>query len=231
MELENSIYLLLLLSSLSIPLVVTVCIQDYVKNWKSFIGSTLIVALIFLVWDAIFTRMGIWGFDYRYCLGLKILNMPLEEWLFFLVIPFCSLFIHFSIDSAYPSFRLSRNVTLLFSLLMLVMVSVVLILNFTRLYTLVNGLLFIFSLSVGLLFYLELLQRFLRSFLLILIPFFIVNGVLTGMATDSPVVFYNGNEILGIRIITIPIEDVFYAFTMLFANLMIFERLRITERE
>jgi lycopene cyclase domain-containing protein len=59
-----------------------------------------------------------------------------------------------------------------------------------------------------------------------LIPFLIVNGILTGLFLEEPVVSYNKNEILGIRILTIPIEDVGYAFSMLFSNLMIFEYLK-----
>jgi lycopene cyclase domain-containing protein len=70
------------------------------------------------------------------------------------------------------------------------------------------------------------LQKFYFSYLIILIPFLIVNGILTGAFTPSPVVWYNDSENLGLRIITIPIEDLGYAFTMLFGNLMIFESLK-----
>jgi lycopene cyclase domain-containing protein len=50
-----------------------------------------------------------------------------------------------------------------------------------------------------------------------------VNGILTGLITEIPVVWYDNAENIGTRLITIPVEDVGYAFTMLFGNLMIFD--------
>jgi lycopene cyclase domain-containing protein len=79
------------------------------------------------------------------------------------------------------------------------------------------------ALVIGFIFHQKLLQRFLLSFLIILIPFFIVNGILTGLITESPIVKYNDLENLGVRVFTIPVEDIGYAFSMLFGNLMIFE--------
>jgi lycopene cyclase domain-containing protein len=58
-----------------------------------------------------------------------------------------------------------------------------------------------------------------------LIPFFIVNGILTGMATPSPVVIYNSQNIIGLRIITIPIEDSIYALTCLLIPITVMEAL------
>jgi len=51
--------------------------------------------------------------------------------------------------------------------------------------------------------------------LVCLLPFLIVNGLLTGSATTLPVVWYNPAEFSGWRIITIPVEDLFYNFDLL----------------
>jgi lycopene cyclase domain-containing protein len=59
-----------------------------------------------------------------------------------------------------------------------------------------------------------------------LIPFLIVNGVLTGALTPKPVVFYNSDEIIGFRLITIPIEDTIYALTCLLIPITVLEYLR-----
>jgi lycopene cyclase domain-containing protein len=58
-----------------------------------------------------------------------------------------------------------------------------------------------------------------------LIPFLLVNGVLTGAVTPEPVVGYNANEIIGLRIYTIPIEDTIYAFTCLLIPITVMEYL------
>jgi lycopene cyclase domain-containing protein len=58
-----------------------------------------------------------------------------------------------------------------------------------------------------------------------LIPFFIVNGVLTGSWIDNQVVWYNDAENLGIRMGTIPVEDSIYAYSMILMNLYYFEYL------
>ena len=53
-----------------------------------------------------------------------------------------------------------------------------------------------------------------RTFLVSLIPFIIVNGVLTG-SFNSSIVLYNSDEIINFRILNIPIEDFFYCFSMI----------------
>ncbi len=47
--------------------------------------------VIFAVWDLIATAQGHWTFSTRYTLGPRLAGLPLEEWLFFLVIPLCGL--------------------------------------------------------------------------------------------------------------------------------------------
>jgi lycopene cyclase domain-containing protein len=56
-----------------------------------------------------------------------------------------------------------------------------------------------------------------------LIPFFIVNGILTGSFIENEVVWYNNSENLGIRLFTIPIEDTIYALSLILTNLALTE--------
>ena len=48
-----------------------------------------------------------------------------------------------------------------------------------------------------------------------------MNGILTGTGISEPVVWYNNAENMGIRIGTIPVEDIGYAFSMLFTNILL----------
>ena len=61
---------------------------------------------------------------------------------------------------------------------------------------------------------------FLAAFLIIIVPFLLVNGFLTAL----PVVEYNDTEILNIRIYTIPVEDVFYGMLLSLMNISIYEK-------
>ena len=60
----------------------------------------------------------------------------------------------------------------------------------------------------------------------ILIPFLIVNGILTGSFIKDEVVWYDDLENLGLRIFTIPIEDAFYGMLLLILSISIYEYLR-----
>ena len=220
------LYLYLLIASVSGPIFLTIFFPDVIKNWGKFILSTTLIAAVFLVWDAIFTANGVWGFNDDYILGFSFFGMPIEEWLFFLVIPFCSIYLHFAIDRHFPNLKLGKNLTIYLTIILLVLLSIVLFMNLSKAYTAVNYSFLLLTMILGLIFHIKLLQQFYLTLIVILIPFLIVNGILTGVITEEPVVWYNDAENLGIRIITIPIEDIGYAFTMLFGNLMIFETLR-----
>ncbi|MDG1805546.1 lycopene cyclase domain-containing protein [Flavicella sp.] len=219
------LYFYLLVGSLSVPLLFSVFVIDFVKKLKNFLISTSIVALVFLVWDVIFTENGVWGFEEKYCLGIHILKMPIEEWLFFFIIPFCSLFTHFAFFYKFPKVKLPRNFTRLFTVGLKLLCLYLVFSNAHKAYTSVNYSFLFVVLAIGLFFNIELLQKFYISFLIILVPFFLVNGALTGMFTNIPVVWYDNTENLGIRLISIPIEDIGYAFSMLFGNLFLFEKL------
>ena len=65
------------------------------------------------------------------------------------------------------------------------------------------------------------------SFLVMLIPFVIVNGFLTGSFAGNEVVWYNNAENSSLRLLTIPVEDFGYGFGMLFLVVWIKKRLEI----
>ena len=67
------------------------------------------------------------------------------------------------------------------------------------------------------------LSKIFITFLFILIPFFLVNGILTGSFIEQPIVWYNDMENMGVRIGSIPVEDLFYAFSMLLTVIFLME--------
>lgn len=222
------LYLILNLGSLSVPLFYSIFEKKFhfIQYFKQAVISIALVAIPFLIWDAIFTSKGIWGFNSDYYLGLKIFKMPIEEWLFFFCIPYACLFTHEVLKYLFPKYKLSKSITVILSFLIIAVIFLLLIFNFGKWYTTVNFCCFLALMLYSVTYHLKTLQEYYPSFLIILIPFLIVNGILTGSLIDEPVVWYNNAENLGIRIFTIPIEDVFYAFTMLFSSQLIFNYLK-----
>jgi lycopene cyclase domain-containing protein len=62
------------------------------RNSKALIFTLSILIIIFGSWDVFATWRGHWYFDPRSICGFKIINLPIEEWLFFAIIPFCCIF-------------------------------------------------------------------------------------------------------------------------------------------
>ena len=218
------LYLLLNVGAVSIPLAFSFHKRmRFIQYWPSVLSSLTIVACVFLIWDAWFTKYQVWGFNSDYHLPFLLLGMPLEEWLFFFCIPYASIFIHYALIYYFPHLILSERLTHILSIGGIVMALGIALLNTDKMYTCVNYLLLFVILSIGLLRGIKHLQRFYIAFLMILVPFFFVNGVLTGLGLEKPVVWYNHEEHLGIRLLTIPIEDTGYAFSMLFANILLIE--------
>lgn len=195
----------------------------WIKHFKHIIISMIIVAVLYLVWDIYFTKNGIWGFNLDYCLGITFFGMPLEEYLFFICIPYASLFIHYSLQYFSPKVLLPLPFTRALTIVLLIGALVMSVVFYEKAYTVVNFSILLLSLIAALRFNIDVMRRFYISFIFILIPFIIVNGILTGSWIDEPVVWYNNAENLHIRVLTIPVEDFAYAMSMLLLNLLLIE--------
>ncbi len=221
------LYLLLNLGSLSIPFLFSFHPKlKFYKHWKSLGIGILISMLIFIPWDVFFTINSIWGFNSSYYLNTKIFSLPIEEWLFFICIPYACVFTHYSLLYYFPNLQLTIGKTKLISYLLILGFLIISIYNYDKWYTFVN-----FSLATILTLlvvnkYPKILQSYLITFLVMLIPFFIVNGILTGSFIENEVVWYNNSENLNIRLFTIPIEDSVYAFTLILLNLFVMESVK-----
>jgi lycopene cyclase domain-containing protein len=221
-----SLYLILNIASFFIPFLYSFENKmKYIKRWKAVFSAIIITAIFFIIWDIIFTKIGAWSFNPRYHSGIQFFDLPIEEWLFFICIPYSSIFIHFAFHYFCPTISLSeKTVRRIYGILMLVLLPT-LVLNYDKWYTAVNYSILILILTYTVFKVPQILNSFFITFLIILIPFFLVNGILTGSFIDEPVVSYNNNENLGIRLGTIPIEDIGYAFTMILMSLILIKKI------
>jgi len=59
---------------------------------KALVSTLTLIVLIFGSWDVFATLRGHWSFAPAKVWGIRVVNLPLEEVLFFAVIPFCCIF-------------------------------------------------------------------------------------------------------------------------------------------
>ena len=147
--------------------------------------------------------------------------------MFFLLIPYASNFIHYSLEYFFPKLELSKKVTQGISIILFAVSLGVFTWNLDKIYTASSFGLFALLMLFQMLFQWKYARRFYISFIVIYIPFFFVNSALTGSYSDKPVVFYDDAENLGIRVGTMPLEDSFYCFSMLYGSVLLFEYFRI----
>ena len=227
---EQYTYLLINFFSLLVPFILSFESRiGYYKKWKYLFPAMTVTAVFFIVWDSIFTANGVWGFNPKFVTGRSVFNLPVEEILFFFSIPYSSIF-------AYEALKLLRIadfgfwISRVISFVLLAICVLGVILFHDKAYT------FYTCLFLGILLLLQLvwfkgeyMSRFYSAYLVILIPFTIVNGLLTGSWIGEPVVWYNNDENMAIRFLTIPVEDVFYGMLMLLLSVSIYEIIKEKE--
>ena len=85
-------YLLVLAGCLvgTAPLEVVLHTRVYAR-WRRLLLTLLPVFVVFTAWDVLAIRAGHWSYDADQTTGAHVGVVPLEELLFFLVIPTCSI--------------------------------------------------------------------------------------------------------------------------------------------
>lgn len=198
----------------------------FIGYWKPLLISVICVAIPFIIWDEAFTQLAVWGFNPRYLFKIYLGNLPLEEVLFFLVVPYCCLFVHEVLIAYFPKVNL-KGTSNTFGLIFLVLSAILALLNPTNFYTVSACALSAVYTAIAMIRKFKWFPSFVFTYLVCLIPFLIVNGILTGSVTDEPIVWYSEKHIIGFRILTIPFEDLFFNYSLLFPIIWIFEKLKV----
>ncbi len=194
----------------------------FYKTWRCLLPSILLAGGAYIIWDVLFTRWGVWSFNPAHLVGVMWLGLPLEEWLFFFVVPYATSFIY----ECYRCYDLPRLAPMWVSGITYLLFGFLLVMGFSHLdkaYTSWTA----FATLGALVLHISVLgfSKLGNAYIgwgIVLVPFFLVNGVLTAL----PVVRYNDAQNLGLRLGTIPAEDAFYGFTLYLLTLTGLELLR-----
>jgi lycopene cyclase domain-containing protein len=212
-------YLLVLAFTLSYPLLKSFEERiRYYKKWKALFPAILISAAVFIAWDIWFVSMNIWNFKPEYTLGFFYYGLPLEEWLFFFIVPFACVFIYevmnYFVKKDLPV-RYTRLITLVLILFLLITAG----LHRDKFYTLFTFVMLAASLFIQqFIFRSSYMGRYYMAWAVCIVPFLVVNGILT-----ATVLVYDNLQNLGIRIYTIPLEDAFYGMLQFLLVISLYE--------
>ena len=197
---------------------------NFFKRWKWALLAAVIVAIPYLIWDEFFTQNMVWGFNEKYLVGLHLGHLPIEEVSFFIVVPFACTFIfecvrYYFRDKNLDFFN-SFFWALLFAYAILVGEA-----GAGKWYT-------TSAIGLGLILIIYFFIKRKKhpfiplTFLFSMLPFFLVNGILTGSFLEDPIVWYNDLQFSTLRIFTIPMEDVIYGFGLIVLNVLLFDWFR-----
>ncbi len=199
----------------------------YLGKWKYAFRSILLVLIPFIVWDILVTGRH-WWFNNNYISGIKVAGLPVEEWLFFITVPFAVLFIWENLirKTGNPVNPSLKNVWIY---LLFLSLPGALMLWIGKEYT---GLMLISLSLVGLLdglFNTRILSR--NNTYIYLGMVFLLNIIFNGYLTARPVVIYDPSYQLDLRLITIPVEDIGYGFALILMNTVLYQKFRRVTNE
>lgn len=216
-------YLLIDIFSVLVPFIFSFHPKlKFYKSWPALFSAMILTGVVFVAWDMYFTRLKIWGFNPAYLTGAYIGNLPIEEVLFFVCIPYSCLFTYTSLKLILKQNR-SKLTELIVSCTLIAIAIVMTIVYNDRYYTS-----YAFSGLAILIFACQFILKapwlysFYKAYVLLLIPFFIVNGLLTGTGLEKPIVWYNPLQMINLRLLTIPLEDIFYGMDLILLNVIIY---------
>ena len=93
-------YLLLLGGCVLVTLPLELFGDGVYRQPRRLLRAMVPVVAVFLVWDAVAIVLDVWHYNPRYVSGINVPFMPLEEMLFFIVIPLCGLLTYSAVSNS-----------------------------------------------------------------------------------------------------------------------------------
>ena len=190
----------------------------FYKKLPAVIISILVVSTVYIIWDSFATKAGDWAFNPKYLMGIYFFDLPLEEILFFITVPYSIIFIYETVKFYLKEREIFFSRYIYFSVMILLIAGTIMFAN--QNYTMIVMIYCLAFFIFALFFFPAILKSkiFWITILISYMPFLIVNYILTSL----PIVTYNSSGIWGNRFLTIPLEDFFYSFSMISLWLLVY---------
>ncbi len=218
-------YLIIDLLILLFPLILSFKWKfKYYKYWKPLFTSIFIVGLTYIIWDAVVTYRGDWAFNYEYLQGINLIGLPIEEIMFFIVVPYSCIFIYENLIYFIKDKIVPFNKNFYFFIVILFIIGGFIF--YHQDYTILALLSCASFFIIATIFFPDILKS--RNYwfyiLISMIPFIIFNYLLTSIpiVTYAPNAIWGGEGLWNGRFFTIPLEDFFYNFSMLSLYLLVY---------
>ena len=85
--------------TLPLELVLKAGVYRRPRRW---LAALVPVFVVFNLWDWVAIRRGHWTYSPRYTTGIRLIGLPLEELVFFLVVPTCALLTYQAVTRLLP---------------------------------------------------------------------------------------------------------------------------------
>lgn len=200
----------------------------YYKNYKPLFASIIIVGGAYIFWDILVTFRGDWWFNHEYLIdfGFTIGGIPIEEALFFVVVPYSCIFIYENLQYFFNDKKIGFNKWIYYIIAILLFIAG--LFYYHQEYTILALLSVSTFLFIATTWFPDVLKsRNYWAYILISFGAFLIFNYLL---TSIPIVLYNPAAIWGGtveqiwygRFITIPFEDFFYNYSMLSFYLLVY---------
>lgn len=215
-----SIYLIINILIILIPLILSFEKNiTYCKKIPQLFSSIFIVSTAYVIWDSIATKRGDWAFNSEHLIGIYFFELPIEEILFFITVPYSCIFIYETVKLYVKEKELHINKNIFWTAALLFMMTAIVFhyQHYTFTVTIFTAIFFLLTIFIK--------PQLLNSYhywltiLISFVPFLVVNYFLTSI----PVVTYDEAAFFGERFITIPFEDFLYSFSMISLWILFYE--------
>ena len=193
-----------------------------VDKIKSTILPSIIVTFVFSEVAVFLTGLKAWNFNLVYLIGSSYRGLPLEEYLFLFAFSFAGLGVYNYLNAKFPKNELQKYSLTLSNIMMGICIAFIFF-GYDKWYTVIT-----FSFLILLLFGVEYINklrfmyRFYRVFVVMLIPFYIIYGIICNL----PILQYDIKQNIRFSLFKIPFENYFFTMATLLLGVYLLETLK-----